>query len=512
MQIVCPTTLAQIYGRSVQILNHGLCSLSTMREISYRWLSNQRSLNLHLIVEGPAHFDTIHSSELSDPTEFTTPGALILTLGLAFEDNAEGFERYAATLAASGVHGIGFGTGLAFAEVPPELITACASHGLTLLEVPRATRFIDIMAAVSHEQSRLNNNAQFALHRQQERLNKAAAAGIGALIAQASKELGAAVAVASSSGAVMSHSNRGKLSAVPAAVAAAEQTARGAGSSTSAGATITSVFGSTGRRFAVAVTRPDKFDSYSRALIRHLAGLASLLLDHPDTTAHTILGALALDAQLTGLNTPALQAAFHMVDSHGVVDFVYVIASSPSRLARALGELEKAEPESFVLPDHDSALIALPPGTARRELWAAHARHLRVTSAPHTRWQELTPTLVSSLTAHTRSLAQGTVARFDSVAPTWLAEPGVPEALSKRRAATVDKLRAHDSRHNTELAATLRAFLVGNANLATAATELGVHRHTVRARLDKIEDLCGVNLTNPVTRAELLLLSIDSTH
>ena len=56
-----------------------------MREISFRWLSNQRSLNLRPIFEGPAHFDTIHSSELSDPTEFTTPGALILTLGLAFE-------------------------------------------------------------------------------------------------------------------------------------------------------------------------------------------------------------------------------------------------------------------------------------------------------------------------------------------------------------------------------------------------------------------------------------------
>lgn len=483
-----------------------------MREISFHWLSNQRSLNLRPVVDGPTHFDTIHASELADPTEFTSPGELLLTLGLAFENNAEGFERYAATLAASGVHGIGFGTGLAFAEVPPELIAACTHHGLTLFEVPRATRFIAIMSAVSQEQSRLNNNAQFALHRQQERLNKAAAAGIGALIAQAGKELGAAVAAASAAGTVMGHSDHGKLSAVPAAIAAAEQTARGAGSSTSAGATITSVFGSTGRRFAVAVTRPDKFDSYSRALIRHLAGLTSLLLDHPDTTAHTILGALALDAQLAGVNTPALQAAFHMVDNHGVVDLVYVIASSPSRLARALGELEKVEPVSFVLPEHDAALIALPPGTAQRELWTTHARHLRVTSAPNTRWQELTPSLVSSLTAHARGLPTGTVAHFDSVAPTWLAEPGVSEALSTRRAATVDKLRAHDSRHNTELAATLRAFLVGNANLAAAAAELGVHRHTVRARLDKIEELCEVDLNNPVTRAELLLLSIDSTH
>lgn len=500
------------YGHRVQIYRRRLCSLSTMREISFRWLSNQRSLNLRPLVEGPSHFDTIHASELGDPTEFTSPGELLLTLGLAFKENPEGFERYAATLAAAGVRGIGFGTGLAFAHVPSELIAACSRHNLTLFEVPRATRFIAIMSAVSQEQARLNNNAQFALHRQQERLNKAATDGIGALIRQASKELGAAVAVANASGTVISKSDQGPLSAVSAAVAAAEQTARGAGTSTSTGATISSVFGTTGRRFALAAKRGEKFDSYSRALIRHLAGLASLLLDHPDMTAHTILGALALDAHLAGVSTPALQAAFHMVDNHGEVDLVFVTAPTPSRLARALGELTKSEPGSFVRPEHDSALIALPPGTARGELWGKHARYLRVAVLHRTMWHTVTPSLVASLGAHARSLPQGTMSPFDSAAPSWLAEPGVPEALSSRRAGTVDKLAAHDSRHGTELAVTLRAFLVGNANLAAAAAELGVHRHTVRARLDKIEELCRVDLANPVTRAELLLLSIDSSH
>ena len=482
--------------------------MSTMREISFRWLSNQRSLNLHLIVEGPSHFDTIHSSELSDPTEFTTPSALILTLGLAFEGNEENFEHYAASLAAAGVHGIGFGTGLAFTQVPQVLVDACRRHHLTLIEVPRATRFIAIMSAVSQEQARLNNNAQFALHRQQERLNKAAADGIGALIAQSSRELGAAVAVASASATVsrVDHSGR---SAEVAAREAAEQTGRGAGTSTSTGATITSIFGPTGRRFAVAVTRTEKFDSYARALIRHLAGLASLLLDHPDTTAHTILGALALDAQLASLDTPALQAAFHMVDHHGAIDLVHIVAPSPSRLARALADLDKAEPPLFVRPDHDSALIALPPGAAQDELWSKHARYLRVAVLRNAQWQELSPTLAASLAAHARSLPMGAVSQYSSEAPTWLAEPGVPEALASRRARTVGLLAAHDARHGTELAKTLRAFLVGNANLAAASAELSVHRHTVRARLDKVEKLCGVDLSNPVTRAELLLLSVS---
>ena len=217
-----------------------------MSEISFRWLTNQHSLNLRPLVEGKSAFSTIHASELADPTEFTSPGALMLTLGLVFRDDPEGFEHYAAALAAAGVHGIGFGTGLAFGEVPTELIRACTQHNLTLFEVPRATRFVSITTAVAQEQARLDNNAQFALHRQQERLNQAAAVSIGALVVQASKELGAAVAVASSSGAVVSRSDRGQLSAADAAVGAAEQTGRGTGTSTSTGATITSIFGSAG--------------------------------------------------------------------------------------------------------------------------------------------------------------------------------------------------------------------------------------------------------------------------
>ena len=260
----------------------------------------------------------------------------------------------------------------------------------------------------------------------------------------------------------------------------------------------------------MAVTRTEKFDSYARALIRHLAGLSSLLLDHPDTTAQTILGALALDAQLAGLDSPALQAAFHMVDRHGSIDLVHIAAPSPSRLARTLSELDKAEPVLFARPDHDSALIALPPGAAQDELWSKHARYLRVAILRNAQWQELSPAVASALTAHARSLPMGTTSPYSSAAPSWLAEPGVPEALATRRARTVDVLAAHDARHGTELTETLRAFLVGNANLATASAELGVHRHTVRARLDKVEKLCSVDLSNPVTRAELLLLSVSA--
>ncbi|MFW9201551.1 helix-turn-helix domain-containing protein [Corynebacterium striatum] len=56
---------------------------------------------------------------------------------------------------------------------------------------------------------------------------------------------------------------------------------------------------------------------------------------------------------------------------------------------------------------------------------------------------------------------------------------------------------------------TLRAYLLADSQLAAAATELSVHRHTVRARIEKIQSLCGFDLSNPVTRAEVLLLCLS---
>ncbi|WP_165241521.1 PucR family transcriptional regulator [Corynebacterium lizhenjunii] len=499
-----------------------------MTDIAFHWLFNQRALGLRPLNTAQPTFSTIHASELADPTEFTAPGAIILTLGLAFEQHPDGFERYCAALASANVAGIGFGTGLTFAAVPPQLLAAATRHHLTLFEVPRATAFIAIMGAVTAEQTRLDNNAQFALHRQQERLNQAAHGGIEALTAQASQELKAAVALASNSGAAVARRDFRGIDATPAAVEAAAQTGRSAGAratTTRDGqrlATITSVFPAPGqRRFALAVSRAEKFDSYARALIRHLVGLAGLLLQHPDAAAQTLLGALTLSTQLTSPQDPlqhtALKAAWNTVASRGEVTALAVAADSPARLSRCLIQLSQAATRTgipyFALPlaQDSAALIALPPTAtiSPTQLFGRLAPHLRISILPATAYAELTQPLLNALLTHARSLSQGAAESYDASAPSWLASPHVHAALSTRRAATIDILRAHDATHGTELLRTLRTYLVAGANLATAAAELGLHRHTIRARIDKIQTLCHADLTNPITRAELLLLSIE---
>nr|WP_170067975.1 PucR family transcriptional regulator ligand-binding domain-containing protein [Lentzea guizhouensis] len=86
----------------------------------------------------------VHGTELADPTPFLEGGELLLTTGL----NEPG-EDYVDRLVRAGVVGLGFGTGLSHATVPPALADAAERTGLGLVEVPREVPFIAISKAVS---------------------------------------------------------------------------------------------------------------------------------------------------------------------------------------------------------------------------------------------------------------------------------------------------------------------------------------------------------------------------
>ena len=59
--------------------------------------------------------------------------------------------------------------------------------------------------------------------------------------------------------------------------------------------------------------------------------------------------------------------------------------------------------------------------------------------------------------------------------------------------------------HGGELIPSLRAFLDRNARWETAAEELFVHRHTLRYRMRKVEELTGRDLASARDRMEFFL-------
>ena len=100
--------------------------------------------------------DWVHVSDLPDPAPFLSPGTLLLTTGLSvpaeIDDAAAG--DYVARVAGAGAAGIGFGTGLTHDVVPAAVTRTCQSIGLPLLVVPYDTRFADIAHFVADDATR----------------------------------------------------------------------------------------------------------------------------------------------------------------------------------------------------------------------------------------------------------------------------------------------------------------------------------------------------------------------
>jgi purine catabolism regulator len=113
----------------------------------------------------------VHISELRDPTQWLAGGELLLTTGMAL-DSAKRQREFIATLADHGLAGLGLGTGFKHETVPPALIEAAAERDFPLFEVPYELPFI---ALTEQAFTRLINEQYALLQRSiaaQERLQR----------------------------------------------------------------------------------------------------------------------------------------------------------------------------------------------------------------------------------------------------------------------------------------------------------------------------------------------------
>jgi purine catabolism regulator len=68
-----------------------------------------------------------------------------------------------------------------------------------------------------------------------------------------------------------------------------------------------------------------------------------------------------------------------------------------------------------------------------------------------------------------------------------------PEELEQLRARTISPLIAYDSQHDTELVATLQAFLAHHGSTTETADAMSLHRHTVGYRLSRVHEVSGLS-------------------
>ncbi|MBA2523608.1 MAG: helix-turn-helix domain-containing protein, partial [Solirubrobacterales bacterium] len=68
---------------------------------------------------------------------------------------------------------------------------------------------------------------------------------------------------------------------------------------------------------------------------------------------------------------------------------------------------------------------------------------------------------------------------------------------------TVAPLAAYDDQYETDLVATVEAYLDNDGNVTPTAETLFTHRHTVRYRLERVRELCGHDLNSTEGREKL---------
>ncbi len=78
-----------------------------------------------------------------------------------------------------------------------------------------------------------------------------------------------------------------------------------------------------------------------------------------------------------------------------------------------------------------------------------------------------------------------------------------PGELERFYAETVEPLAAYDEQYETELVATVEAYLDNDGNVASTAQTLFTHRHTIRYRLERVRELCGHDLGSTAGREKL---------
>ncbi|MCB5170051.1 PucR family transcriptional regulator [Streptomyces bambusae] len=480
-----------------------------------------------------------HVSELADPVPYMEGGELLLITAMKLDaGDPDEMRRYVRRLAGAGVVGIGFAIGVNYEEIPEALLEAARAEDLPLLEVPRRTPFLAISKAVSAALAADQYRAVTAGFEAQRELTRAAlsADGPAELLSRLAAHVQGWAALYDASGMV--------VAAAPdwAARRAARLTAdverlreRPAPASAVVGGAEDRVelqsLG-TGRRprGALAVGTGAPLGTAERYAVHSAVALLTLITERSRSLhdAEARLGAAVLSMLLEGQYAHALPVAGAL--HAGLLDrpfrLVLAQATAPEPLALLADAVESAAARAgepvLVVPepaagrlvvlatdggaalqaciDHTEALEGGEPGSGehRADLVVGLSAPARPQTAPEALTQADQALAVARRRG--RALVEHEELAAGSVLP-LLAD----DAVRAFADGTLRALREHDEKGRGDLVASLHAWLSRHGQWDAAAADLGVHRHTLRYRMRRVEEILGRSLDDPDVRMELWL-------
>jgi purine catabolism regulator len=442
-----------------------------------------------------AEISWLHVSELEDPTQFLEGGELLLTTGLGVGELASAQRAYVRRLAGHGLAGLGFGLGLGFAEVPPAVVEEANRLGFAVLTVPYEVPFIAITkAALARLASERLEQVDRALE-VHERLAQAVVEGRGvqALLAIVCSHLGCSLALVDEQGRTIGERHAdGKRSfdgALELAVVAHEEHA-------------TLRAARTGRPFG----------DYDRLVLHHgQTALAFELSRRRAVSAAELRLAGDLledleDDRLDDRETARRMAAFGLEPERSYAALLAVPRNGTTgesvrrevaehlerRSARYVSTVRRDRAAFLVEASSEDELLAI-----ARSI-AAGGADARVGIGRPARGRALGRSLVEARAA--LDTVGAPVASYRDLGALELLLSLPDAALG----AFVDRMLG-PATGRPVLIESLGALLDSGCRWSEAATRLGVHRHTLRYRMDKLRELAGRHPDDPDERMELWL-------
>lgn len=443
----------------------------------------------------------VHISELPDPTGYLSGGELLLTTGLTLPANAAGCAAYVGRLVRVGVVALGLGLGPTYAEPPRRLVTACRQQGLPLLVVPGPTPFTRVTRAYWRAATGATaRSLTDALAVQRALVDAASTADpIGRVLTRLARSLDGWAAVLTASGEVESirPSHRGaEAQQLRAEIARLEVAGIHSAASFVAGDRYVAVFPLTVQTRAVgylAVGTHQQIDATARRTVLTAAALLSLVASRAEvlrSARDTVRGCVATLLDL-GLVDAARRLALELAEPP-VPELARVVAvrsGSPGAVAAAVA---KWCPDAHGRTEQGGGWYVVPadrdPASLRDLLVGADGRVAAVVSA-RVRAGEVAAVRLSTAD-RLAALSAGTV-ELPGGEPTWTA---VGEALERLQEAA-----------QPALVEAVASYLRNRGHWEAAARDLGLHRNTLRYRVERARERLGLDLDDPDLAARLWL-------
>lgn len=476
--------------------------------ITARELAHVEGLGLSLIAGAAAADRDItwaHPIELADPTPYLSGGELVMTTGINIGADGRTQFDYVARLAAAGTAALAVDTGTTLTEVPAGVLAAGDELALPVLEVPPSTPFIAITRTVIDALEADELRAVRRVVDGQEVLARATLrGGIPGVVDALAEKLPGTVLVVGTDGTVLAAAGTEQDRLFAVLVDGAHAPARGGGAYVTGDAdgyvTVQNLRAVQPLRGQLAVRTATPMSNAERLLVAHAVSLISIALEKP-------AGVAEAEQRLRTAATRAVLRGAGLVDD-GVLryfgfephaDVVVALLHDVGPMLAAeqeLGRLLAPTGPYLMAPVGDEIVLVVPERRRIDGLTSASAHPLAGGVSDTVSVDDISVGLEQA-----RIAAQAHPERLAAFAE--LGTFGV--LLGGRSEAELNVLAAPLAPLETDLVGTLEAYLRRNGQLEAAATDLRIHRHTMRHRMRRIGALLADDVDAVDTRVRLWL-------